>query len=93
MISKIKVAILLLGCTIAVISILGCAPAVRPTQILTPQVNCGQYAPPAIIPPIPDLSGMDAWAIQVMGIYQVEVTKRKAEDKCLGDLRSKGVIR
>lgn len=36
---------------------------------------------------------MDEWALQMMGLYQTEVTKRASEDSCLDELRDKGVIR
>lgn len=36
---------------------------------------------------------MDEWAIKVMGIYQREVTKRESIERCLNQLRNKGIIR
>ncbi|MEO5811533.1 MAG: hypothetical protein ABIU96_03855 [Rhodanobacter sp.] len=64
-----------------------------------PLVTCDQTPPPAQLPAIPplitllDLAPTDAWILTVIGLYQVEVTIRQGEHRCLRELRSKGVIR
>ena len=64
-----------------------------------PLVTCDQTPPPAQLPPIPqlqsllDLAPTDAWRLTAIGLYQVEVTIRHREHKCMRELRSKGVIR
>lgn len=63
-------------------------------------VSCDQTQPAAVIPRLPPittppeqmLQAMDAWALQMMGIYQREITTRQAEHTCMRTLRSKGVI-
>ncbi len=66
-----------------------------------PVVTCDQTQPAALIPPLPPaatpaaqmLQAMDAWALQMIGIYQREVTTRQAEHTCTRKLRGAGVIR
>lgn len=45
------------------------------------------------LPPIPELVGMDKWAIEVMGIYEDIGTAASASAACLAKLRKDGVIR
>lgn len=76
-------------------------PSTRPyvAPMPPPTVNCDRTPPPAPIPLVPDLRGapdlapLDAWAAQMIGLYQSEVTIRLGEHACWHDLRSKGVIR
>ncbi|WP_333679894.1 hypothetical protein [Dyella sp.] len=46
-----------------------------------------------MVPPFPELWDMDIWAIQMMSVYQAEVTKRALEHECVEGLRATGVIR
>lgn len=67
-------------------------PAPPQTLPPPPRIDC-DAGPSPTIPPVPPLAEMDAWAAVVMGVYQVEVTLRTREHKCLNDYRAKGVIR
>lgn len=70
-----------------------------PAPTPPPAVNCDRTPPPALLPSVPPLAGaddlpaLDAWIAQVIGIYQGELTIRRAEHRCMDALRSKGVIR
>ena len=59
---------------------------------MAPRVSC-DAGPAEQIPPVPALAGIAEWAVQVMGLYQSEVTKRAGVRKCLSDMRAAGVIR
>lgn len=72
----------------------GCAKNLRrPESAPTPPRVVCTASTPELIPPIPALSGMDEWAIKVMGIYQREVIKRQNIESCLTQLRNQGIIR
>lgn len=77
-------------------------PSTRPYSAPTPPpvVGCDRTPPPSLLPNLPldstspgqMLEAMDQWALQVMAVYEREVTIRRGEHDCLSTLRSKGVI-
>lgn len=72
-----------------------CAPnSTRPAPVPTapPRVDC-QRSAPAQVPPIPELSQMDEWAIAAMAIIETERAKWAAEADCIAKLRVSRVIR
>lgn len=85
------VIVLFLACACALTA---CAPNLtRPVVVPTPPLVQCHIDPMPAIPAIPDLSGMDAWAIEVMGLIEGEAIKIKANNACMQSLRTRGVIR
>lgn len=81
-------------CLLAVCALPACKPnSIRPDSAPTPPRVACEAGPAAQIPPIPPLWEMDQWAVEVMMIFEAEVTKRAAEHACLAKLRAAGVIR
>ena len=58
---------------------------------MPPRVDC-DMGPIRPLPPIPELVGMDKWAIEVMGIYEDIGTAASASAACMAKLRKDGVI-
>lgn len=71
----------------------GCSKTVSTKPTPPPVVDC-EAGPASLIPPLPDDPAAEAeWIVTVLGLYEGEVTKRKAVRQCLADLQAKGVIR
>ena len=78
---------------VVVLSLCGCQSKIGSTRSIVPRVSC-EAGPAALIPPLPDNPADEAeWIVTVLGLYQGEVTKRKAVRQCLADLRAAGAIR
>jgi len=71
----------------------GCAQSLsRPvTASPPPSVPCKVDQMPNL-PEIHELSGMDEWALQVMGIVEAQAVKINANTVCMANLRKRGVI-
>ena len=94
--------VLCLGIAVAVLT--GCKPSstrpsIVPTPPSPPQVTCERTPPPSVVPKAPplhsadDIPANDAWKATLIGLYEGEVSIRKAEHDCWASLRAKGVIR
>lgn len=57
-----------------------------------PLVPCD--VPYAGIPPVvPSPAGMDVWALEMLGLYEIAAGRIVGFNACLKELRAKGVIR
>lgn len=57
-----------------------------------PSVPCD--SPTLAVPPmVPEPAQMDVWAIRMLGLYETAAASAGATNRCLRDLRAKGVIR
>ena len=72
-----------------------CKPSsTRPDSAPTPpSVGCDLLADAMLLPPVPPLADMDAWALEAMAITEATATEIGAMQACMARLREKGVIR
>lgn len=71
-----------------------CSPSLtRPVVVPTPPLVQCHIDPMPPIPAIPELSGMDAWAVTVLGMIESQAIKINAHNACMQSLRTRGVIR
>ena len=81
-------------CLLCVFAMTACKPAsTRPETLPTPPSVACDVPKFTMIPPVPLFIWMDEWAATVMGLYEDAATKAGATNRCLADLRAKGVIR
>lgn len=63
-----------------------------------PVVTCDHTPPAGLVPIVPELNGApdipanDQWKVEMIGLYQTEVTVRRSEHACMDQLRKGGVI-
>lgn len=81
-------------CLLSVLALTACKQnSTRPESAPTaPLVACDVGTLPQL-PPIPALVGMDAWAVETMGLYETVGRTVQAHAACMGKLRKEGVIR
>lgn len=81
-------------CLLSALALTACArTSTRPETPPTPPLVACDLQPLSPIPAIPELVGMDSWAIEIMGLYEIAATRVIAANDCLGRLRKGGVIR
>ena len=81
-------------CLLSASALQACKPALtRPATLQTPPSVACDVPKFTMIPPVPLFIWMDEWAAIVMGLYEDAATSAGATNRCLRDLRAKGVIR
>lgn len=80
-------------CAIVLVST-GCVSTeTRPDRLISPPLVACDVGTLPQLPPIPALVGMDAWAVETMGLYETVGRTVQAHAACMGKLRKEGVIR